>query len=124
VDSGEWRVSHADFYQNRQFPRATLSTINFPLSTINLLGDISPKGRSALADSDPVFGWKSETNRLATSISCRTQGYCRLAPTDVSAKHRLPYSPLSTFHLVGDLSPKGCLPFDIFPENKKKLKKF
>ncbi|MDR2706198.1 MAG: hypothetical protein LBC02_10500 [Planctomycetaceae bacterium] len=40
-------------------------------------------GDSRLA---PVFGGKSE----ATPIAVRTLGHCRLAPTDLSAKGRLP----------------------------------
>jgi hypothetical protein len=35
-DSGEWRVSHADYSPCSKIPHATLSTINSPLSTISL----------------------------------------------------------------------------------------
>ncbi|MDR2706172.1 MAG: hypothetical protein LBC02_10370 [Planctomycetaceae bacterium] len=41
---------------------------------LHLVGDLSPKGygRSALADSEPVFGRQFDTNQLATPIAIRT----------------------------------------------------
>ncbi|MDR2705455.1 MAG: hypothetical protein LBC02_06725 [Planctomycetaceae bacterium] len=50
----------------------------------------------------PVFGRKFDTNRLATQIAVRTQGHCRLAPTNLSAKgcyHLVALSHLSLLSL-------------------------
>ncbi|MDR2705812.1 MAG: hypothetical protein LBC02_08550 [Planctomycetaceae bacterium] len=59
------------------------------LKVESMVVDVSPKHRSALADSNPVFGRKWMLPTGWSLISNRTPGHCRLAPTDLSAKCRL-----------------------------------
>jgi hypothetical protein len=117
VESGECRKRNYRFVV--KIPHATLSTINFPLST-KKVGDVSPKhhiGESRLA---PVFGRKSNSKPLGnTNGRPKTEAVIfRLNithQTDVGDSRLAPCLP-KVVSKVGDVSPKGCL-----PEKKRKF---